>query len=181
MKRRFVKSPLKIVLGLTLVVAGCARFGHQTSESEPHGVLRFASSSDRYEEQVAVKTFDGLPVSAERDYRVRPGRHELVYRVVERAVETYDPNFLGAGKTPDKPADPAAAPAGSTNVTAAAGRRAAGASVVRRRTRYLTNSISIDAGWLYEVDGENVSKTRLEPQKWSGGVFSSGLAGRLTK
>ena len=44
MKARLVNTRLNVIVGSALLLAGCARFGHQTSESEPHGILRFVST-----------------------------------------------------------------------------------------------------------------------------------------
>lgn len=111
---------LSAVFGLALALAGCAQLRHQTTALEPHGVVRFEITSDPYPDQPVVKTFDGLPVSPGREYRVKPGPHELVCR----AVEIVGPH---------------------------------------RRPRCLTNSLTIDAGWLYDVTGENVGKTQFAP------------------
>jgi hypothetical protein len=111
---------LTVVFGIALALVGCARLDHQTGALEPHGLVRFETTSDPFPDQPVVKTLDGLPVSAGRDYRVKPGKHELVCRVVE---------IVGPS----------------------------------RRIRHVTNSISIEEGWLYDVTGENVGRTRLSP------------------
>jgi hypothetical protein len=126
-----MQTRLKIVIGTTLVVAGCARFGHQTSMSEPHGMIRFeVVSSD-------VKTFDGLPVSA-GEYRVKPGQHELVYRVFENRERIVKPVNLGVVTLPPTVEEQ------------------------QFRYRYVTNMVLIEADWLYDVEGVEVKKTMFQ-------------------
>ena len=132
------------MVGLALLAAGCVRFGHQTSQAEPHGIVQFVSPPDRYAEQPFVKTFDGLPVSAGPEYRVRPGPHELVFQQVDTTVEIHEGTTVDLGAAAQIPIP--------------------GTREVRRRTKYVTNLLSIEASWFYVVDGENIRKTRVQEQ-----------------
>ncbi len=123
-----MQTRLRLALGAWLLVAGCARFGDQTGTSEPHALVRFEIVSPD------VKTFDGLPVRAGK-YRVKAGRHELVYRVLERRQKVAQPVSLGIMTLP---------PALEEQ---------------QFRSRNATNVVLIETGWLYDVEGVEVKKT----------------------
>jgi hypothetical protein len=129
-----MQTRLKIVAATALVLSGCARFEHQTSLSEPHGVLRFGVVS---EPSASVKSFDGLSLSAGREYRVKPGKHELVYQISESSVKIEKPVDLGIATLPPT-------------------------AEVRFRSRYVTNVVLIEADWLYDVEGVEVKKTMFQ-------------------
>ncbi len=128
---RTMRACLRTVLGTVVLLAGCARFTHQTSMSEPHALIRFeVVSSD-------LKTFDGLPVSA-GTYRVKPGPHELVYRVTEGRVKIAESVSLGVVTLP---------PALEEQ---------------HLRSRDATNKVLIEPDWLYDVEGVEVKKTMFQ-------------------
>jgi hypothetical protein len=87
---------------------GCTSFQHQTTELEPHALITVIKP---WENQPGVlKSLDGLPVSAGKTYRVRPGQHTVVMGFTELVTETAKPKTLFsvgnlAGAADDPPAN----------------------------------------------------------------------------
>jgi hypothetical protein len=150
---------LNLIVGAVLVLAGCARFGPQPSPSEAHAVLRFGADKDAAPDQPRVKTLDGLPVSPGRSYRVKPGQHELVCQVKEEiAVETYGAQEAGRPPIPGLQ--------GSTSVYLVSGGKPVEGGGAAWRMKYITNVFTVEAGCIYSVEGESVSKVVLRGQEF---------------
>jgi hypothetical protein len=141
-----MNTRLNIVVGTVLVLAGCAHFGHQTSLSEAHAVLRFGADKDAPLDQPKVKRLDGLPVSAGRSYRVKPGKHELVC-LLDRVLIVGGPTDIDILKTTG---------------TIRAGLHMPGDRSSIHQHEYITNLFTVEAGCIYSVEGESVSKAILE-------------------
>jgi hypothetical protein len=144
-----LRIPLKAILGAAVILAGCAPFDHQPSTQEPHAVVSFAGVSDPFPDQPIVKSFDGHSVKVGREYRVQPGKHEWVCRVVDVSIEAADSAIVLSTKKTEK----------STTTVFVSG--VATYSDVRQ-ARYVTNTLTVEAGWRYEVDGNGVMKRLLQ-------------------
>ena len=153
-----------IVIGLALLLAGCARFEHQTNESEPHGVVVVIAAPSDFPDSPVVKKLDGLAVRAGRTYRVKPGEHEVTIRMVERGVTTYKPMSVGAGHGGEQPATLNMSQSGRSEVTGMqpnSGPQPVNINMEDRSVNYLKTSFSVEAGWRYELDGGNINKARI--------------------
>ena len=75
-----------LLLGIATMAGGCASFEHQTTESEPHSVVRFVRAGDSGAPRREPSSIDGQSVRNGKDYRVRPGEHTVVFRFVEKRV-----------------------------------------------------------------------------------------------
>lgn len=144
-----------------MLLAGCAHFEPQTSELEPHGLVTVVEPLEYAGEAGVVKRLDGLPVRAGQTYRVKPGEHTVIVKFVETVVETSKPVTLFSLGTPrtEQPVNVQVSEFGRTTVTGQqpfAGIQPVNLSVESRRTLYLTNSLSVKAGWRYELDGDQV-------------------------
>ena len=149
---------------MAVLLAGCAHLQHQTSESEPHGLVTVVKTLDSPDELGVVQSLDGLPVSAGRGYRVRPGVHTVIVRFVETVIETSKPLSYGIGTPTEKPATVHVSEAGRTSVTGQqpfSGMQPVNLSVESRHIRYITNSISVQAGGRYELEGERMTSLVL--------------------
>jgi hypothetical protein len=91
-KRRSAMKRLSLVAALVsgALLAGCARFQHQASEPEPHGLINVAEYSSASRDHGAVARIDGIPVRAGREYRVVPGEHRVTVLFLEPEVKTYN-------------------------------------------------------------------------------------------
>ncbi len=137
-----------IVLTATLLLGGCARFQHQTTALEPHAVVTVAKPPGPSKDESVVKRLDGLPVIQGRDYRVTPGQHTVVVKSIALVPEKvqsgvsmriHDPNVNP--KDPFRPS--AVSPETETR---------AHSTVV-----YTTNTITVQAGGRYILDGQTIS------------------------
>ena len=170
---QIMKMRLIVILCSAALITSCARFDHQAAHSEPHAVLNIAPPPTESDlEHRIVKLVDGLPVSTGRSYRITPGSHSVVVRVVEKTSETYRPYGIGAGTqgahAGHVPGTADVAISDTGRVTADPGHPVAGAhlvnvSVAGRRITYLTNSIAAQPGWSYECDGYEVRQRPAGP------------------
>ena len=147
---------------MAALLAGCAHFEQQTSELEPHGLVTIVKPLDFSGEAGVVKKLDGLAVRAGQTYRVKPGEHTVIVQFVETGIETSKPvTLLGVGNPPAEPTtDVHLSPSGQATVTGAqpfSGMQMANLTVETHRIRHVTNSISVQAGWRYELDGDRVT------------------------
>ena len=154
-----------VILGFGLLLAGCAQFQHQTAESEPHALVTIAQPENYPGPHGAVQSFDGLPVSAGKTYRVKPGTHAVVVQHVETVVQSGSPvkttlfQVGNAPMPPDQPATVYLSQSGGMSVTGQqpfAVMQSANLSVEDHRTRTTTRSITVKAGWQYELTGNFV-------------------------
>lgn len=81
-------------IGLSMLLAGCATFEHQTTEMEPHAVITVVKPWEVAVGERVVKSLDGLPVSGGKSYRVRPGGHAVVVEFTELISETAKPKTV---------------------------------------------------------------------------------------
>lgn len=156
----------RISAGMALLLAGCAHFEPQTSELEPHGLVTVVKPLEYAGEAGVVKKLDGLAVRTGQTYRVRPGMHTVVVQFVDTGVETSKPvTLFGVGTAPkERAADMHVSESGKMTVTGQqpfSGMQPATLSVETRRTRFITNSLSVQAGWRYELDGDRVTTARF--------------------
>lgn len=157
-----MKYRISMLLATTLLFTGCVHFHHQTSEDEPHALVVIAQDSGEREQPV-VKKIDGLPVRPGGEYRVVSGEHQIIILIMERFDETYGP-WVGSAD----PSSPTLNISQSDETELSGGRpypfSPAQQSLNIRAdgwvSRYVTNSITVEAGWRYVLDGERVSKTR---------------------
>ncbi len=131
-----------------LALAGCAHVDNQPSASEPFALVRFAAAPDAFPDQPVVKTFDGHSVKPDRDYRVKPGQYEVVCRMVLDTVQFSESEKVLSSNTSGK----------TTSVLVLGG----GTMEHERRVRFLTNTLTVLAGWRYEINGEQVSKKFMQ-------------------
>ena len=149
-----------------MLLAGCAHFEQQTGELEPHGLVVVVKPADFVGEVGLVKRLDGLAVNAGQTYRVKPGEHTVVVQFTEAVTETSKPvSLLHIGTPqPDQVADVHVSESGKATVTGQqplSGMQMANLSIERRRVRYATNAISIQAGWRYELEGASVTAMQI--------------------
>lgn len=161
-------------LGVALL--GCATFEHQTAETEPHALITVVKP---WENQPGVlKSLDGLPVSAGKTYRVRPGQHTVVMGFTELVTETAKPKTLfSVGNLGGAADDP------PTNMRITEGRQGTvqdrqpfnalpgpamqpvNLTYEFRRVRLATNSITVQADGHYELIGDRLTpKTPAQSQ-----------------
>ena len=168
MKPRFISQiRLNVILGIGLLLAGCAQFQHQTGEAEPHALVTIVKPGNSPGHQGMVKKLDGLPVSAGQSYRVKPGTHAVLVEFVESVVESAESarmTLFSAGNMPpelEQPANVHLSQSGGMSVTGQqpfAVMQPVNLSVENRRTRTTTQSISVKAGWHYELNGKLVTE-----------------------
>jgi len=154
---------LPLVVGLALLLAGCARFEHQTSQSEPHGLVMIVVDSGDMDIPVVTK-LDDLPVSDGRVYRVKPGEHEVTIRFVQRGYETYQPMMIGLGDAKVEPATVTVPESGrpeAEGVKPFTTMQPVNLNIEDRRITYVTQTIKVEAGWRYELNGRDISKVKL--------------------
>lgn len=171
MEPKFIATRLLIVLpAVCMMLAGCAQFQHQTSEAEPHGLVKIAPSGNAASPFGLVKKLDGLPVSAGRSYRVKPGFHDVSVETVETVVESSTRASVtlfhaGSDNMPpmsEPPVNVNLSQSGGMTVTGQqpfAGMQPANLNVENRRATTTTHAISFKAGWYYELDGNRVTAT----------------------
>lgn len=153
--------PLTAIL-LCALVTGCASFEHQTTELEPHALITVVRPWDSSTQPGVLKSLDGLPVSAGKTYRVRPGPHAVVVEFTELVVETAKPATftLFGNATPETPANVRISETGRASVSgqqSGAGMQSVNLSMEVRRIRAVTNSISVQAGGRYELVGDRLT------------------------
>lgn len=150
-------------LAAVLCLAGCATYESTVSESEPHAVIRFVRPAESSLDQRTVKKLDGLPVRLGRDYRIAPGNHEVVVRVVETGGDSYSPVTVGAASA-DTAATVNMSQSGQMTVSGTqpfAAMQPVNLDIESRQLNDLPQILTIEAGWLYEFDGYENKKIRL--------------------
>lgn len=158
------KLSLLVVASAGGLLLGCAQFEHQTAQSEPHCLVRIANASDSGGAHGAVNKFDGRSVREGKEYRVTPGRHLVIIQYAETVLANYKP--LSIGMRSSEAVDvrvPTSGRASVSGVNPNSGMQPVNLSFEDRRLRYATNSITLEAGWRYELDGDNVTRTRSGP------------------
>jgi hypothetical protein len=154
-------------LGASLGVGllGCATLDHQTTELEPHALITVVRPAEN--QPGVLKSLDGLPVSAGKTYRFRPGSHAVVVGFTELVTETAKPRTLfSIGNLSGPTEDPAA------NVRFSEGNRVSiqgqqpfqsmqpvNLTYEYRRVRLTTNSITVQAGGRYQLIGDHLIST----------------------
>lgn len=157
-----------IVCLLCVCIIGCATFDHQTTEVEPHALITVVKP---WENQAGtLKSLDGVRVNAGKTYRVRPGKHTVVLAIKEMVVETSRPmNFklFGSGVGPDKPANVHISERGQATVSGvdpSQHMQFVNLSYERQQIRLVTNSITVQAGGRYQLQGDQLtSKSQKSP------------------
>lgn len=163
-ERKPMNSFKLLSAGAMVALVGCAGFKDQTNLAEPHAIVLVTDQSDVPSETGRVKKFDGLPVNAGREYRVRPGRHEVTLQFVETGLVTSSPFVVGAAIIPTPPATLDVSQSGQMSVSGQnplGGMQPVVLNAESRRISYVTNTITVEAGWRYELDGEHVTKRRV--------------------
>lgn len=165
------KLSLLVAASAGVLLLGCARFEHQTAESEPHCLVRIARASDSGGAHGAVDKFDGRSVREGKEYRVTPGVHVVIIQYTDTGLETFKPMSIGIGTSGSRPSEAAEARVSQSGRVSVSGVNPNSAMqpvnlrIEDRRLRYATNSIKFEAEWGYELDGDNVTKTRaLQPR-----------------
>ena len=165
--RSILQVRLNVMLGMGVLLAGCAQFQHQTAESEPHALVTIAPPANSPVPHGEVKSIDGLPVSAGQSYRVKPGSHAVAVQHVETVVESGSPvstTLFSVGNMPppaEQPANIQLSQSGGMSVTGQqpfAVMQPANLSVEDRRTRNTTKTITVRAGCRYELNGDLVTE-----------------------
>ncbi len=152
-------------LGASLGVAllGCATFNHQTTELEPHALITVVRPAEN--QPGVLKSLDGLPVSAGRTYRVRPGSHAVVVGFTELVTETAKPRTLFSvgnlgGPTEDPPANVRFSEGNRVSVQGQQPFQAmqpVNLAYEYRRVRLATNTSTVQAGGHYELTGDRLT------------------------
>jgi hypothetical protein len=153
---------LPLALLLAFAVAGCAHFENQTLENEPHAVIHLVKLRGYFSDYWAVSKIDGVPVRFHKTLRVRPGEHEVVVCLLETTPGSYTGLTAGAPLS-DSRANVNMSSSGQMTVTGfqpLGGMQMANLNVESREVSYCTNKISVEAGWTYELDGYNLTKTQ---------------------
>jgi hypothetical protein len=152
---------LPLALLLIFIVAGCAHFESQTLENEPHAVIHVVKVRGSSSEYGSSK-IDGLPVRFHKIFRVRPGEHEVVVCLLETATDSYTGLTAGAPLW-DSRANVNMSSSGQMTVTGIqplGGMQMANLNMESRQVSNYTNTISVEAGWTYELDGYSLTKTQ---------------------
>jgi hypothetical protein len=166
-KGKIMKALNRLLPGLLagFSLAGCTTYESTVSAAEPHGVVRFVRAAESSFDSRAVEKLDGLPVRRNREYRVAPGRHEMVVRVTETRVESYQPvTVFGSGAAAGNPVPVNMSPSGQMAVTGTqpfGAQQSVNFNVAARESSAVTNVLTVEAGWLYEFDGYGTVKVRL--------------------
>ena len=152
-------------IGLSMLLAGCATFEHQTTEMEPHAVITVVKPWEVAVGERVVKSLDGLPVSGGKSYRVRPGGHAVVVEFTELISATAKPKTVVLlGKAVSEPtADVRMSDGAPTSVTGQLpfqSMQMANVTREARRLRSLTNSITVQAGGSYRLSGDEFTSQR---------------------
>lgn len=151
---------------LSGVLLGCASFEHQTGDHEPHALITVVRPADN--QPGVLQSLDGLPVSAGKTYRVRPGSHAVVVGFIELVTETAKPRTLfsignSGGVAEDPPANVRFSEGNRVSVQGQQPFQAmqpVNLAYEYRRVRLTTNSITVQTGGHYQLIGD-----RLIPQK----------------
>lgn len=149
-----------LALLLTINFAGCVSFDHQTLESEPHAVIHTVNENTSSFDCWTVAKIDGLPVRFRKVFRVRPGEHEIVVRVSETISDRYTGLSAGASLSDNRPnlnVDSSGRMT-ATEGSPFGGMQMANLNVESHRVSYHTNKITVEAGWIYELDGYRLTK-----------------------
>jgi hypothetical protein len=157
------------------VLSSCARFSHQVAPEEPHGLLQISLRDDRagdVEYRVA-KSIDGIRVPAwkPQEYRVKPGRHMVVFeemRVVERVYAPMSVGFSTSGSpVTEEPAEVVLSDEGGIeSVNAPPQAFTAGPVPVRLRGRAVESydvrfPVVVREGYRYVLDGYKAEEIPL--------------------
>lgn len=159
-------SHIPVLLTLACAIAGCATLEHQTTQTEPHAVIRFTKPAVTSTNSRSVKLLDGAPPGRDKDYRITPGGHELVIEVTESSTEASRPFVMGSGGpgsgvgTVDISQDGRVSSSGLNPMVPM---QPVNLRVDSRRTRSMTQRINVEAGWQYEHDGTSLRKTTRLP------------------
>jgi hypothetical protein len=151
------------IVGLgSVLFTGCATFDHQTAETEPHALITIVQP---WENQAGtLKKFDGMSVSAGKTYRVRPGKHTVVMAFKERSFETYKPtsyHLIGSGIGSERPANLHISESGQATVSGldpSQSMQSVNLSYERTQIRLATNSITVEAGVRYQLQGDKLTE-----------------------
>jgi hypothetical protein len=149
-----------VAAGMAMLLAGCAHFESQTSDAEPHGLVEIVKSLNYAGDVDVVKKLDGMPVRGGQTYRVKPGEHTVVVKLVETVSETMG-SPVGMWTPQPVMYDTASQRSTATGLQSISTREGGGVylSGTRRRITYATNSISVQPGWRYALEGGRVVKT----------------------
>lgn len=153
-------SLVALAIGSVLGV-GCARFQHQTAETEPHGLICLAEYADPQSGRGVVERVDGLPVRPGHEYRVTPGDHAVTVVFVDTVTDTYEPVGFSMGSArPDPPPEVTVSQDGGVSSTGTSSPFEAfepmTLKVQSRRVRHADYTIRVRPGWRYELDGDSV-------------------------
>jgi hypothetical protein len=169
-RKRSAMKRLNLVAALVsgALLAGCTRFQHQASEPEPHGLIHVAKYSSASRDHGVVTSINGKTVRAGREYRVVPGEHRVTVLFVESEMKTYNTfGFSLFGTAPAQPANESASAYGDVAASGTDGHskwlQPATRTAEVLRTRYLDHTIAVQAGWHYDLDGDNVTRQPLGP------------------
>ena len=159
-----------MVFGALLPV-GCAQFDHQTTESEPHGLIAIPAR-DIGPGLPYVKKIDGLAVTPGREYRVKLGVHQFVASWASSEVNHYGGLKFGNESIPEPRPELNVSASGKTELTGAGpgptsiqGPQMLKLNVESRRDNSLGDSVVVEAGWRYELNGYTVSRAPLPQGK----------------
>jgi antitoxin component YwqK of YwqJK toxin-antitoxin module len=163
MKALFHVSAAALCGATLLLFTGCASFQHQTSETEPHALVIVTQERD-VPEQPTVIQIDGLPVRPYREYRVTPGEPEVIISEMVRFDKTYAQEPMISGQSnPTLTLSHSEEP--DLNDTSSVMNPSFNQPLnIRLKSwvaYYTTNSIMVESGWRYVLDGMQVSKTSL--------------------
>ena len=151
---------------IMLLLSGCARFQHQTREAEPHAVVVIGVGAGRHDGAI-VRRIDGLPVRPGREYRMTPGQHQLTLMVFEEIDQTTRMGVHLGAKHAGAPPGTLVVPDSGEPVLNDASPFPFRSTIrpLNVRTKgwlvsYTTNSVTVEAGCRYVLDGERTTKTR---------------------
>jgi len=150
-----------------MLLTGCAHFEHQTNAFEPHGLVEIVKSfpSFNYAGEVGVvKTLDGLAVSTGHTYRVKPGEHAVVIKSVETVSETFDRDTMELVRVDSSSGAVLATEFRSFSDQGCMSKNRHLITVNHHYITYTRNSLSVQVGWRYALDGDRVVKTQFQQQ-----------------
>jgi tetratricopeptide (TPR) repeat protein len=129
----------------TLLFSGCTSFQHQTRETDPHALV-IIKQFRGHQVQRMVTHFDGQLVQPHREYRVTPGEHQLIITEIVPVSGSSAMNKIG-----EVPGE------SGTKITLSY----LNLSHTTSRALNITNSIIVESGWRYALEGMLVHKTNL--------------------
>ena len=155
-----------------ILLAGCAQFQHQTSETEPHGLVTIANSVGTQGPRGEVVTLDGLPVKSGQAYRVRPGGHAVQVDFIESGIESAGPmtyTIYKSGNGPaisNPPANLHLSQSGGMSITGQQPFAVAQPVIISAEERHIrkhTYPLQVKVGRHYQLDGTSVTEGPLPP------------------